>query len=63
MVDAGLDTGPIVLQEPVSVDPDDTEETLAARILETEHQLYPRATDIVARGAYEVNGRKVRLLS
>lgn len=63
MVDAGLDTGPIVLQEPVRVDPDDTEETLAARILETEHQLYPRATDIVARGAYEVTGRRVRLLA
>lgn len=63
LVDAGLDTGPIVLQEPVQVDTDDTEDTLAARILETEHRLYPRAADIVARGAYEVLGRRVRLLT
>lgn len=62
LVDAGLDTGPIVLQEPVRVETEDTEETLAARILETEHRIYPQATDIVARGAYEVQGRRVRLL-
>lgn len=61
-VDAGLDTGPIVLQEPVRVDPDDTEDTLSSRILETEHRLYPKAVDIVARGAYEIKGRTVRIL-
>ena len=62
-VDPGLDSGPIVLQEPVRVDSDDTEDSLAARILETEHRLYPKALDIVAREAYEVHGRKVRLFS
>lgn len=61
-VDAGLDTGPILLQEPVRVEPDDTEDTLSSRILTTEHQLYPRALDIVARGAYELTGRIIRLL-
>ena len=61
-VDAGLDTGPILLQEPVRVKPDDTEDTLSSRILTTEHQLYPRALDIVARGAYELTGRIIRLL-
>lgn len=62
-VDTGLDTGPILLQEPVRVHPDDTEGTLSARILATEHRLYPQAVDITARGAYELNGRTVRLLT
>jgi len=62
LVDAGLDTGPILLQEPVRVLPDDSEDTLSARILETEHRLYPQALDIVARGAYAMQRRTVRLL-
>ena len=62
-VDTGLDTGPILLQEPVRVHPDDSEDTLSARILETEHRLYPQGLDIVARGAYEIAGRTVRLIS
>jgi phosphoribosylglycinamide formyltransferase-1 len=60
-VDSGLDTGPIILQEPVCVDPEDTEDTLSARILETEHRLYPQAVDLVARDAYEIRGRTVHL--
>lgn len=62
LVDAGLDTGPILLQEPVRVLPEDTEDTLSARILEVEHRLYPQALDIAARGAYQIQGRTVRLL-
>jgi phosphoribosylglycinamide formyltransferase 1 len=38
---------------------DDTEETLSARILEQEHQLYPAALRLVLRGDYEVVGRRV----
>jgi phosphoribosylglycinamide formyltransferase-1 len=49
-VDAGTDTGPIVLQRRVPVLPDDTEETLAARILEQEHQAYPEAVRQVLKG-------------
>ena len=60
-VDAGLDTGPILLQERVPVASDDTEFTLADRILKVEHRLYPKAVDIVAREAYEIEGRVVRL--
>lgn len=60
-VDAGLDSGPILLQEPVSVNADDTEETLSARMLAVEHRLYPRALDIVASGAYERRGRVIIL--
>jgi phosphoribosylglycinamide formyltransferase-1 len=42
-VNKDLDAGPIILQQPVPVLPGDTADTLAARILEVEHQLYPRA--------------------
>ena len=60
-VDAGLDSGPIILQEPVEVAPDDTEDSLSTRILETEHRIYPQSVDIVARDAYEMRGRTVYL--
>ncbi len=49
-VDAGMDTGPIVGQIAVPVLPEDSEETLSARILEQEHRLYPRAIRWVAEG-------------
>ena len=42
-VDAGMDTGPIILQAKVPVLPEDTADTLHARIQEQEHQLYPAA--------------------
>jgi phosphoribosylglycinamide formyltransferase-1 len=61
-VDGGLDTGPIILQEPVRVEPSDTEASLSFRILETEHRLYPSAVDLVARGEYEIRGRIVHLI-
>ena len=38
-----MDAGPIVIQDSVAVHENDTEETLAARVLELEHQIYPRA--------------------
>lgn len=60
-VDSGLDSGPILLQEPVPVKPDDSESELAARILEVEHRLYPQAVDVVARDAYQIMGRVVHL--
>jgi phosphoribosylglycinamide formyltransferase-1 len=59
LVDAGLDSGPIVTQEAVRVLPDDTEETLAARILEAEHRIYPRAVRALLEGRCRVEGRRV----
>jgi phosphoribosylglycinamide formyltransferase-1 len=59
LVDAGLDAGPIVLQEAVPVKDDDNTETLAARILEAEHHIYPRAVHLVLGGRYRVEGRRV----
>jgi phosphoribosylglycinamide formyltransferase-1 len=61
LVDEGLDSGPILLQEAVAVREDDTEESLSARILEAEHRLYPRAVRIVLGGLYRVEGRRVFL--
>jgi phosphoribosylglycinamide formyltransferase-1 len=59
LVDEGLDSGPIVAQEAVPVLSTDTPETLAARILEVEHRLYPRAARLVLEGRCRVVGRRV----
>jgi phosphoribosylglycinamide formyltransferase 1 len=58
-VDEGVDTGPIVLQASVPVHPEDTEESLSARILVEEHRLYPEAVRLFAEGRLEVVGRRV----
>ncbi len=60
-VDENLDAGPIVLQAVVPVRDDDTEETLAARILREEHRLYPEAIRIVLSGNFRIEGRRVLL--
>ncbi len=60
-VDEGVDTGPIILQASVPVHPDDTEESLSARILREEHRLYPEAIRLYAEGRLHVAGRRVRV--
>jgi phosphoribosylglycinamide formyltransferase-1 len=60
-VDASLDGGPIILQKAVPVHEDDTEETLAARILEQEHIFLPLAVQLFAEGRLHVEGRRVRI--
>ena len=60
-VDEDLDAGPIVIQAAVPVRDDDTEETLAARILTQEHRIYAEAIGIVIAGQYRVEGRRVVL--
>jgi phosphoribosylglycinamide formyltransferase 1 len=59
LVDEGLDSGPIVAQEAVPALDSDTAETLAARILETEHRLYPKAVAMLLSGRYRIEGRRV----
>ena len=49
-----MDSGPIILQEGIPIVPGDTEETLAARVLEVEHRIYPRALKLVAQGDLQV---------
>ncbi len=58
-VDENLDAGPIVLQAAVPVRDDDTEETLASRILAEEHRIYTEAVRIVLEGKYKIVGRRV----
>ena len=58
-VDEGTDTGPIILQKVVPVLDDDTEETLAARILKEEHKALPEAIQLWADGKLTIKGRKV----
>jgi phosphoribosylglycinamide formyltransferase-1 len=56
----GMDEGPIIAQAAIAVRDDDTAETLAARVLEQEHILYPQALRIVASGDYSIDGNRVR---
>jgi phosphoribosylglycinamide formyltransferase-1 len=57
-VNAQLDAGPIVMQRAVPVHDGDTAETLAARILEEEHRLYPEAIQRVLDGGWRIEGRR-----
>jgi phosphoribosylglycinamide formyltransferase-1 len=58
LVDEGLDSGPILLQEAVPVLDGDTVVSLSARILEVEHRVYPRAARGVLEGRIRVEGRR-----
>lgn len=58
-VTAELDHGPIVAQAAVPVLPDDTEQTLAARVLASEHRLYPMAVRWAVEGALQVDANGV----
>jgi phosphoribosylglycinamide formyltransferase-1 len=58
-VNQECDEGPIIIQAVVPVFSDDTEETLAARILKQEHRIYPRAIQLYAEGRLHVVGRRV----
>lgn len=60
-VDAGTDTGPIILQKVVPAFFEDTEDELAARILEEEHKALPEALKLWAEDKLEIIGRKVRI--
>jgi phosphoribosylglycinamide formyltransferase-1 len=61
-VDAGLDTGPVILQAVVPVLPDDDEDSLSARILREEHRLYSEALRLLCEAKIQMDGRKVRIL-
>ena len=58
IVDEEYDHGPIVLQRGVPVEDYDSPDTLAARVLKVEHQLYPEAMRLFAEGKVRVNGSR-----
>ena len=60
-VDSGMDTGPIIIQAIVKVKENDTEETLAKRILKEEHRIYPEAVNLFARKKIKVSGRRTKI--
>ncbi len=59
LVTAELDGGPIIVQRVVPVLPNDTVESLAARILEEEHRAYPEAVQMILDGGWRVDGRRL----
>lgn len=62
-VDTGVDTGPIIIQAVVPILDEDSEESLSARILQQEHQIYPKAIQLIAEGRVTIEGRRVRIES
>jgi phosphoribosylglycinamide formyltransferase-1 len=61
-VDETLDCGAIIMQRCVEVKEDDTDETLADRILEQEHKIYPEAVKLFVENRLRIEGRKVKIL-
>ncbi len=61
-VDETLDGGAIIMQRCVEVKEDDTYETLADRILEQEHKIYPEAVKLLVENRLRIEGRKVKVL-
>ena len=62
-VDEGVDTGPIIVQETVKIQNNDTEETLSKKILAKEHKAYVKAVRLIAENKIKIVGRKVKKLS
>ncbi|WP_428323884.1 phosphoribosylglycinamide formyltransferase [Nitrosopumilus sp.] len=60
-VDAGMDTGPVIIQSIVKVKENDTEESLSKRILKEEHRIYPEAVNLFARKKIKVIGRRTKI--
>ena len=60
-VDENADTGPIIIQESVNVEFDDTAETLQKKILKIEHKILPLAVKYYCENRIEVIERKVKI--
>ena len=60
-VRAEVDDGPVIAQAAVPIAPDDTEDSLHARVLAAEHRLYPLAVRLIAEGKAKVEGERVTL--
>ena len=60
-VDDGVDTGPVIIQKTVTIDENETEETLANKILPLEHQIFPKALDLLTSQKLRINEGKVTI--
>ncbi len=61
LVDGGVDTGPIIAQAVVPIFADDSESTLASRILQQEHKIYPQVIQWFAEERVKIEGRQVQI--
>ena len=62
-VDEGVDTGPIIMQRSVSVDVNDNEDTLASKILPLEHEIFPKALNLLTSNKIKIKHGKVVIKS
>ncbi|MBE3114070.1 MAG: phosphoribosylglycinamide formyltransferase [Actinobacteria bacterium] len=62
-VDGDLDSGPIILQEAVDIDPDDSVEELEEKIHKVEHKIYPEVVKYFCEDRLEIDGRRVKILN
>ena len=60
-VDEGVDTGPIIIQEIVKINSNDTEKSLSKKILVKEHEINPKAVELFAKKKISIKGRKVKI--
>ena len=60
-VDEGVDTGPIIIQEIVKINNNDTEKSLSKKILMKEQEIYPKAVELFAKKKISIKGRKVKI--
>ncbi len=63
LVDEEYDRGPIVMQKTVDVAPDDTPDSLAAKVLTIEHEIYPFVLKAFAEGQVKIEGKKAWIMS
>jgi len=61
-VDAGMDTGPVIIQAIVKVKENDTVESLSKKILKEEHRIYPEAVNLFARKKIKVTKRRTKII-
>ena len=61
-VDAGMDTGAIIIQSVVKISEKDTEKSLSAKILKEEHKIYPEAVNLFAKKKIKVIGRRTKII-
>ena len=61
-IDDKMDHGPIILQEAIKIQENDTPETIAEKVHKIEHRLYPKAVQLFVDGKLKVKGRKVHIL-
>ena len=61
LVDDGVDTGPVVMQEPIEILPDDDWDSLEVRVHEVEHRLLPRAARALLEDRLVIHDRIVEI--